>query len=299
MSAENPKSSMDRKVANKIIDFIFKSTGRNTIVCDSDGTIVAAKVESRVGTVHTAAQRMLREGHPHAKVTVAEEEASGGVIKAGINLPICHGEERIGSFGIAGDPDQTEPIALIASRMISQELQEQEVARKLLDHATHMNESITRIVAMVERASSGQATVTRMMEDVIALIDNSRGDIEQTHKVVAAIKSIAIKTQMLAVNARIEAAHAQQFGRGFTVVAGEVGVLSKESEQSTRTIITAQSNLQVSMGKVAAHAKVLVDSTHAQAQITGSISEMVSGLQQVSADLIQMALADTEHRGGH
>ena len=289
MSAANPKSSMDRTVANRIIAFIFEATGRNTIVCDADGTIVAAKVASRIGAVHPAAQRMLREGHPHAKVTAAEEEASGGLIKAGVNLPIRNGQELIGSFGIAGDPDQTEPIALIAARMIAKEIQEQAVAKKLLDHATHMDTAIARIVEMVDQANAGQAKVGRMMEKVIRLVEDSMGDIEQTHRVVGAIKALAVKTQMLAVNARIEASHAQQYGLGFTVVASEIGSLSKESEQSTRTITLAQSNLQQSMGKVAAHSRDLVATTQAQTEVSEAIGARVGGLKQVSADLMQIA----------
>ena len=289
MSAANPKSSMDRTVANRIIAFIFEATGRNTIVCDADGTIVAAKVASRIGAVHPAAQRMLREGHPHAKVTAAEEEASGGLIKAGVNLPIRNGQELIGSFGIAGDPDQTEPIALIAARMIAKEIQEQAIAQQLLAHATHMDQAIARIVAMVDQANAGQATVGRMMEEIIGLIENSMGDIEETRKVVGAIKAIAVKTQMLAVNARIEAAHAHQYGLGFTVVAGEVGNLSKESEQSTRTITRAQSNLQQSMSKVASRSKDLVTSTQTQTQVTEAISARVGDLKQVSEGLMDIA----------
>ena len=289
MSAKYQKSSMDRQVANRIIEFIFEATGRNAIVCDSDGTIVAAKVAARIGTVHTAAQRMLREGHPHAKVTAAEEQASGGIIKAGVNLPVWSGEELIGSFGIGGDPDQTEPIALIAARMIAKEIQEQAVAKKLLDHATHMDTAIARIVEMVDQANAGQAKVGRMMEKVIRLVEDSMGDIEQTHRVVGAIKALAVKTQMLAVNARIEASHAQQYGLGFTVVASEIGSLSKESEQSTRTITLAQSNLQQSMGKVAAHSRDLVATTQAQTEVSEAIGARVGGLKQVSADLMQIA----------
>ena len=289
MSNDDVRSSMDPAVASRIIAFIHQSTGRNTIVCDSDGTIVAARIQSRVGTVHPVARRMLREGLPHAKVTLAEEEASGGVVKAGFNRPIHYGGELIGSFGIAGDPELTEPIGAIAAGLIVKELQELEMSRKLLDHATRMDASITQIVDRVAQADAAQAKVTQLMDAIAGLIGNSMADIAQTHQVVEAIQSIAKKTQMLAINATIEAAHAQQFGRGFAVVAAEVSALSKESVQSTRTITQSQSHLQHSMTTVAAHAKILTQSTQLQAQVTGSIREMVAGLKVVSEGLIEMA----------
>ena len=281
--------SIDPQVADRIIDFIFRSTGRNTIVCDAGGTIVAAQVRSRVGTVHTAAQKMLRDGSADAKVTAAEEEASGGVIKAGVNLPIRYQGRTIGSFGIAGDPGMTEPIALIAAGMIAKELHGQEVAQKLLAHATYLDESITQVLGMVDLANAGQAKVTRLMGEILEHIENSMVDIEQTHKVVDTIKSIASKTHMLAINAAIEASHAQEYGRTFAVVAREVRDLSEESAQSTRTIRKAQSHLQHSMNTVAAHSRVLADSSQDQAQVTESISGMVAGLKSVSAGLIDMA----------
>jgi len=279
----------DVKVANRIIDFIFKATGRNAIVCDSDGTIMAARIRSRIGGVHSAAQRMLREGLPYAKVTAAEEEASGGAIKAGVNLPVRYGGATIGSFGIAGDPELTEPIALIAAGLITKEIHEQELARQLLEHATHMDTTIARIVDRVEEANSGQAKVAQLMEEVVRLVGTSMADIDETKKVVDAIKSIARKTHMLAINAAIEATHAQAHGRAFSVVAREVRDLSKESEESTKTIASTQSHLQFSMGTVAAHSKALARNAQTQTQVTASISEMVAGLKAVSANLIQMA----------
>ena len=281
--------SIDPIVADKIIEFIYKSTAMNTIVCDADGTIVAAKVRSRIGSVHTAAQRMLREGRPDAKVTAAEAEASGGVIKAGVNLPIRYKGKTIGSFGIAGDPERTEPIALIAAGMVALELDGQEVARKLLAHATHLDESISQVLGMVERANAGQAKVAQLMGEILEHIGNSMLDIDETHKVVDAIRSIASKTHMLAINAAIEAAHALQHGQTFAVVAREVRDLSKESAQSTQTISKAQSHLQLSMNTVVANSRVLAGCSQDQTQVTAAIGEMVVGLKSVSADLIDMA----------
>lgn len=279
----------DAKVANKIIEFIFKATGRNAIVCDADGTIMAAKLQSRIGSIHAAAQRMLREGLPHAKITAAEEEASGGAMKAGINLPVRYQGRSIGSFGIAGDPELTEPIAMIASGLITKALHEQELAGRLLEHATRMDATIARIVERVDTANAGQAKVTQLMGEIVKLVETSMVDIDETHKVVDAIKSIAKKTHMLAINAAIEATHAQGFGRAFSVVAREVRDLSKESEQSTKTISKAQSHLQFSMGTVATHSKALARDARTQAEVTESINEMVGGLKGVSADLISMA----------
>jgi carbohydrate diacid regulator len=96
---------MDAAIANKIIEFIFTATGRDSIICDVDGAIVHAKVSSRIGDIHPGARKMLRENLPHAIISKEEEEACSGIMKTGCNLPIWHNGELIGSIGITGDPE--------------------------------------------------------------------------------------------------------------------------------------------------------------------------------------------------
>ena len=74
---------MDLAIAQKIVNFIYEETGLFTIVCDDTAKIIAAKVATRVGTVHTGAQRLLSEKLPHITISKEEEEASGGVVRMG------------------------------------------------------------------------------------------------------------------------------------------------------------------------------------------------------------------------
>jgi signal transduction histidine kinase/ActR/RegA family two-component response regulator len=129
---------MDAAIANKVIDFIFFATGRYSIICNVDGVIVAAKIASRVGNVHPGAQKMLRENLPEAMISEEDERACGGVMKAGANLPIWHNGKLIGSIGITGDPERTEPLTRLASGLISKELRE----REMLDERTRLHEQL-------------------------------------------------------------------------------------------------------------------------------------------------------------
>ncbi|WP_291270680.1 sugar diacid recognition domain-containing protein [Geothrix sp.] len=279
---------MDRDIANKIIDFIYTATGMNSIVCDVEGTIVAAKIKSRVGDLHSGARKMLQENLPHIIITAAEEEASGGTVRAGINLPIRHNDELIGSIGIPGDPEKTLLVTKMASGLFSKELRERELLDLLLGHAAQMDSAITTIVSTVEQVNASQEKVSSMVDEVEQLVQASFEDIKTTGEVVETIQSIASNTQMLGLNAAIEAAHAKEAGRGFAIVAEAVRKLSDQSSASVEDIKVTQAHLNESMGRVVDFSKDLTTQTHEQTNATNAIAHMVLDLKKISEALMAM-----------
>lgn len=279
---------MDRDIANKIIEFIYTATGMNSIVCDLTGTIVAAKIASRVGNVHTGARQMLQENLPHIIITAEEEAASGGLVKAGINLPIRHNDELIGSIGIPGDPEKTMLVTKMASGLFSKELREREILNLLLGHAAQMDSAITAIVSTVEQVNASQVQVSGMVDEVEQLVSASFDDLKTTDEVVGTIQTIASNTQMLGLNAAIEAAHAKEHGRGFAIVAESVRKLSIECGESAESIKVTQAHLNSSMGRVVACSRDLTAQAHEQTRATSAIAHMVMDLKKVSEGLMAM-----------
>lgn len=282
---------MDRDIADKIVDFIFTATGMNSIVCDLDGTIVAAKVTSRIGTVHTGARKMLAENLPRMVITAEEEAASGGVVRAGINLPIRHNDAPIGSIGIPGDPEKTLLVTQMASGLFSKELRERELLARLVEHAAQMDTAIAAIVATASQVNAAQGRVAGMVDEVEQLVDASLADIQTTGEVVGTIQSVASNTQMLGLNAAIEAAHAKQHGRGFAIVAEAVRKLSEQSSRAADQIQAAQAHLNGSMTRVAEVSRDLTAQSHEQTRATTDIAGMVQDLKQVSEALMALTRA--------
>jgi hypothetical protein len=283
---------MDVAIANRIIDFIFEQTGLSTIVCDDQGTIIAAKVASRVGSLHAGAQRILRERLPQVTVSKEEELASGGVVRTGVSLPIVHRGEWVGTFGITGELESAVPIARIIAGIISKELTETEHMAQLRIEARRMHDAIDGIAGVVAALGSSQTQLTAAMGQVSELLERSAREVDNTDQVVETIQEIANQTNLLGLNAAIEAAHARELGAGFAIVADAVRKLSEQSGQSAEQIRASHVQLQSSMAQVVENSGRAASITRDQDRSAQTITSQVAQLKTIGDRLLAMAAQD-------
>lgn len=188
---------------------------------------------------------------------------------------------------------QREQTANVATAMTEMSHSVQEVA--------HSAQGSLEMVKRVESASeegrnimSGNITTinqleTRLHESVCAVSELQKMS-AQIGSIVDVIRSIAEQTNLLALNAAIEAARAGEQGRGFAVVADEVRVLASKTTQSTTEIESMISNLQSSSQS----ANYVIQSCMNEMEISvGQASKANSAMEEIQALIIEITQMST------
>lgn len=162
------------------------------------------------------------------------------------------------------------------------------------------------------KAKDGGIAVERLVRSTREVADDIKAVVEKMHElgtaserigaIVAVIDGIADQTNLLALNAAIEAARAGEHGRGFAVVADEVRKLAEGSAQSTREIGNLIKDIQHKTGEVVRSTSASgtkAESGLQMADVAGrAIGDISSAVSEANRLIEQISMAAREQATG-
>jgi len=198
----------------------------------------------------------------------------------------------------------TEEVALVVEEMVASVQNVSRNANSASQAATEADRAAKDGREIVEKTVASINGLAEEVERAGEVIRKLESDTENVGTILDVIKGIAEQTNLLALNAAIEAARAGEQGRGFAVVADEVRTLASRTQDSTQEIQKVIEELQTAarsavevMGQSKVRAQTSVDQAAQTGESLAAITERVEAITEMN---IQIAsAAEEQERAAH
>lgn len=206
--------------------------------------------------VNTAVYRAIQEGQ--RRITRGDK-AVFGLPYIAMAIPIYNQQREI-----------------IGAAVIIESTEQQDAMKEL---ALSLTDSIMILASTTEEISAQTQEIASVVHSLVQVAQESQTRVQETDQVLNLIKSIAGQTNLLGLNAAIEAARVGEQGRGFSVVAEEIRKLAGNSTESVGKVGSMIGAIQVDSKNVYSQMEQVGT---AIADIAAALTQLSGAVQQAS-----------------
>jgi methyl-accepting chemotaxis protein len=127
---------------------------------------------------------------------------------------------------------------------------------------------------LIKVSDTGRESLQRVTQDIHEIARESEGLLE----INSVMENIASQTNLLSMNAAIEAAHAGEAGKGFAVVAGEIRKLAESSSQQSKTISDVLKKIKMSIDTITGSTNTALEKFHAVDEQVRAVSQQETNI---------------------
>lgn len=235
----------------------------------------------------TTALRNLEEAGQGLSAHTEETSAAAEQITRGINEvkeQVAQQTERVHT--VSGTVEEITGNIESLNRMIAEQSDSLENSASSVEQmtaniqsvTTHIDNSTQSFKQLQQVSETGHNRLNKVSEAISKISEQSEG-LQEANKIIS---SISAQTNLLAMNAAIEAAHAGDAGRGFAVVADEIRALANNSSLQSKSIGSVLKSLKTLIDEVVL---ITSESGHSFEEIRGSVRQVSEIQNQIRSSM--------------
>ena len=225
-----------------------------------------------------------------AQVTVGEPIKDGAAVAVAMRekrrVVVQVGAEVYGVPYVAVSMPLEENGEIVGAVAVHQSLEQQDLMHTTAEHLAEATSNLSISLARISEKAEALADSGKSLKQ---LTSKAAAEVSETNEVIDFIKSVATQTNMLGLNAAIEAARAGKQGRGFAVVAEEVRKLADNSAESAQRITDILTKIRDSINCINQEIAQLTEVNVEQAELIRKINEEGMALKRTSDNVEKMA----------